>query len=126
MNEATSWQDLKDFARGAGPSVTFTKVWREDSRNFGLIEYLDERDFESALDKLDSCRLDGNKIHLIPEGNSRHRHNSCSQNHRYSHSESHRLSISKSRRHSSIGSHYSSISKSCQRSTSESHKQTSL
>jgi arginine/serine-rich splicing factor 4/5/6 len=123
MNEATSWQDLKDFARGAGPSVTFTKVWREDGQNFGLMEYLDERDFESALDKLDSCRLDGNKIRLVAEGNSRHNHRSCSQNYHYSLSESHRFSNSKSRRHSSIESHRSSISKSRQYSSSKIQKQ---
>lgn len=94
MSSATSWQDLKDFARGAGSSVTFTKCWTDDGKNFGLIEYMDERDYDAALDNLDGSRLDGNKVRMVPEGENKKRQ--CSHSQSRSRSSSHRKSRSES------------------------------
>jgi len=74
ISEYTSWQDLKDFARQAGSSVEYTKVFvGARGERVGLIEYTDERDYEEALKKLDGKELDGCKVKLIEYGNSRGR-----------------------------------------------------
>jgi len=69
ISEYTSWQDLKDFARGAGNSVEYTKVFdgpRGEKR--GLIEYKEKEDFEEALRTLNGRELDGRKVKLIEKG----------------------------------------------------------
>jgi splicing factor, arginine/serine-rich 4/5/6 len=67
IDRRTSWQDLKDFARGAG-EVVYADV-AEDSRGdkYGVIEYLTEAEFNTALKKLDGAELDEKKVRLVPE-----------------------------------------------------------
>eukprot|EP01084_Bolivina_argentea_P123582 218997_1 len=70
LDSMTSWQDLKDFGRTAGKSVTFAdvRVIRNDDYNKnkneleGIIEYSDMRDFENALKELDGARLNGVRV----------------------------------------------------------------
>ena len=79
LDSMTSWQDLKDFARTAGKSVTFADVrvvnndnnnnnyrggngGRNDNELEGIIEYSDIRDFENALQELDGARLNGVRV----------------------------------------------------------------
>lgn len=38
LNDRTSWQDLKDWARAAG-NVTFANVFNRDSQKIGVIEF---------------------------------------------------------------------------------------
>eukprot|EP01083_Nonionella_stella_P052749 139841_1 len=70
LDSMTSWQDLKDFGRTAGKSVTFAdvRVIRNDDYSQrkneleGIIEYSDLRDFENALKELDGARLNGVRV----------------------------------------------------------------
>ena len=75
LDSMTSWQDLKDFGRTAGKSVTFADVrvirndddYRDRDRKSskkleGIIEYSDVRDFENALKELDGARLNGVRV----------------------------------------------------------------
>eukprot|EP00484_Ammonia_sp_Unknown_P004343 CAMPEP_0197079802 /NCGR_PEP_ID=MMETSP1384-20130603/213811_1 /TAXON_ID=29189 /ORGANISM="Ammonia sp." /LENGTH=287 /DNA_ID=CAMNT_0042518683 /DNA_START=73 /DNA_END=937 /DNA_ORIENTATION=+ len=67
LDSMTSWQDLKDFGRTAGKSVTFAdvRVLRDSDDHSrknqleGIIEYSDINDFENALKELDGARLNG-------------------------------------------------------------------
>lgn len=76
LDSMTSWQDLKDFGRTAGKSVTFADVrvirnndddnYRGRDRQYqpleGIVEYSDIRDFENALQELDGARLNGVRV----------------------------------------------------------------
>ena len=68
----TSWQDLKDFGRTAGQSVTFADVRplrsgasRGARELEGIIEYSDRRDFDHALQELDGARLNGVRVKVF-------------------------------------------------------------
>jgi len=70
LDSMTSWQDLKDFGRTAGKSVTFAdvRVLRDSDDHSrknqleGIIEYSDINDFENALKELDGARLNGVRV----------------------------------------------------------------
>merc|ERR1712228_309721 len=75
LDAMTSWQDLKDFGRTAGKSVTFAdvRVLRDDNdyrdrksgkKLEGIIEYSDSRDYENALKELDGARLNGVRVQV--------------------------------------------------------------
>jgi len=66
-----SWQDLKDFARGAG-QVTFADVSR-DRPGEGVVEYTSKADADEALRKLDGVDLKGQRIRLDEDTSSRGR-----------------------------------------------------
>lgn len=69
MDSFTSWQDLKDFGRTAGRSVTFADIREIEDRNGhriseGIIEYANTDDYESALEKLNGARLNGARVQV--------------------------------------------------------------
>ena len=72
LQPMTSWQDLKDFGRTAGQSVTFADVRpmrsgasRGARELEGIIEYSDRRDFDHALQELDGARLNGVRVKVF-------------------------------------------------------------
>jgi len=66
LDERTSWQDLKDFARKAGGNPARADVWMENGKKYGMIEYRSAEDMETALRKLDDTKLDGALVRLFP------------------------------------------------------------
>lgn len=78
LDPMTSWQDLKDFGRTAGRSVTFADVrpknYSESRRGSkeleGIIEFSNRRDFEAALKELDGARLNGVRVKVHGNQNS--------------------------------------------------------
>jgi len=116
LDSMTSWQDLKDFGRTAGKSVTFAdvRVSRDGdddnghkSELEGIVEYSDIRDYENALKELDGARLNGVRVKVYSKssydrnkfaddgGRSRSRSRSRSRDRRRKHS----LSRSPKREH---------------------------
>jgi len=73
LDARTSWQDLKDFARTAGNSVSYTDVFTERGKKVGVIEYMNQDDYREALRKLDGEKLDGARVRLFEDngGSSR-------------------------------------------------------
>jgi len=65
LDERTSWQDLKDFARAAG-NVLYADVWSEHSKKFGVIEYRNVKEVREAVKMLDDSKLDGAYVRLYP------------------------------------------------------------
>jgi len=70
LDQRTSWQDLKDFARKAG-DVAYTDVSQSRGKKVGVIEYTNREDMEYALRKLDNTKLDGMYVRLEEEGQGR-------------------------------------------------------
>merc|ERR1719385_203107 len=68
LDQMTSWQDLKDFGRTAGQSVSFADVYngRRGSKE-GVIEYHDYDDFKHAARYLDEARLNGVRVHVFED-----------------------------------------------------------
>mmetsp|Transcript_7080 Transcript_7080/g.10575 ORF Transcript_7080/g.10575 Transcript_7080/m.10575 type:complete len:225 (+) Transcript_7080:71-745(+) len=66
LNQSTSWQDLKDFAREAGRPI-FTDVFNRQGERVGVIEYETYGDMENALRKLDDADLKGNRVRVVEE-----------------------------------------------------------
>ena len=61
-----SWQDLKDFGRTVGRSVTFANVNRmRNDECEGVIKYSDKEDYENALKELDGQRMGGKRIKVF-------------------------------------------------------------
>jgi len=69
FGDGTSWQDLKDWARVCG-NVTYADVSR-DRPDEGVIEYPDSRDADEAFKRLDGTELNGGRIKLFEDKNSR-------------------------------------------------------
>jgi len=63
----TSWQDLKDFGRTGGRSVTFADVYARRGLKEGIIEYYSHEDFTNALKTLDDSRLNGVRVRVYDE-----------------------------------------------------------
>ncbi|XWX01967.1 hypothetical protein V2A60_009999 [Cordyceps javanica] len=59
----TSWQDLKDFARQAGPDVVYSETARDSGR--GFVEYENAGDLRTAVEKLDGCEFKGKVVQCI-------------------------------------------------------------
>lgn len=68
LDQMTSWQDLKDFGRTAGSSVSFADVYsgRRGSKE-GVIEYHDYEDFKHAARYLDEARLNGVRVRVFED-----------------------------------------------------------
>ncbi|KAH8915834.1 hypothetical protein BT69DRAFT_1271229 [Atractiella rhizophila] len=64
LSSEVSWQDLKDFARGAG-NVIFADLVR-DRPGEGIIEYASKYDVEEAMRKLDGDTYKGSRVKLYP------------------------------------------------------------
>lgn len=63
LDQRTSWQDLKDFARKCGEPA-FADVWTERNGRVGLMEYHKSEDMKKALRELDDTKLDGVYVRL--------------------------------------------------------------
>ncbi|KAF2396151.1 hypothetical protein EJ06DRAFT_570224 [Trichodelitschia bisporula] len=62
----TSWQDLKDFARGSGLDVVFSEVSR-DRDGHGFVEYETSADLRSAVEKLDNTEFKGKTVRCVAD-----------------------------------------------------------
>ncbi|KAM3429032.1 hypothetical protein NHJ13734_008349 [Beauveria thailandica] len=58
----TSWQDLKDFARQAGPDVVYSETTRDSGR--GFVEFENAGDLRTAVEKLDGYEFKGKVVQL--------------------------------------------------------------
>lgn len=80
--EDCRWTDLKDWAKGVG-RVKYADISR-DNRSEGVVEFLDGRDFDRALNELNEIDLLGSRVdvkkfldgvhqnkHYVPEDKSR-------------------------------------------------------
>ena len=65
LSDATSWQDVKDFARTGGQSVCYTEVYQRNDEKHGVIEYYRRGDFDYALHHLDKARLNGCRVRVF-------------------------------------------------------------
>eukprot|EP01083_Nonionella_stella_P088116 245393_1 len=65
LDDSTSWQDVKDFARTGGRSVCYTDVYTRHNKKEGVIEYYRREDFEYALRYLDRARLNGCRVRVF-------------------------------------------------------------
>ncbi|KAM0668149.1 hypothetical protein ACQRIT_000643 [Beauveria bassiana] len=59
----TSWQDLKDFARQAGPDVVYSETTRDSGR--GFVEFENAGDLRTAVEKLDGYEFKGKVVQCI-------------------------------------------------------------
>ncbi|KAN0083411.1 hypothetical protein V8E54_002499 [Elaphomyces granulatus] len=57
----TSWQDLKDFARGPGLDVVYSETAR-DRDGKGFVEFESSSDLKLAVDKLDGREFKGSRV----------------------------------------------------------------
>jgi len=116
LSSSVSWQDLKDYMRQAG-EVTYADAHKQ-VRNEGVIEFETKEGMERALDTLDDTDLNGRRITLTEDKNSRRsRSRSRSQSRSRSRSKSRSRSRSRSRSKSrENGSKEKSKSKSRSRS----------
>ncbi|KAF7732571.1 hypothetical protein EC973_003318 [Apophysomyces ossiformis] len=62
----TTWQELKDFMRSAGP-VSFADILK-DRAGEGVVEFNRRRDMHYALDKLNETKLNGQRVTLHQAG----------------------------------------------------------
>lgn len=70
LDSMTSWQDLKDFGRKVGRTVSFADVFASkdaSSGKQGVIEFYDYNDYKRALEVLDGDRLNGVKVRVEAE-----------------------------------------------------------
>ena len=67
LDSMTSWQDLKDFGRTAGKSVSFADVYTKRGNKEGIIEYHDYEDYKHAIRYLDEARLNGVRVRVYDE-----------------------------------------------------------
>jgi len=58
------WNELKDIARGFGPSVSYTNLKHEDGIVIGVVEFRERSDAKHALEKFDGKRISGHKRRL--------------------------------------------------------------
>ena len=72
LSDSTSWQDVKDFARTGGRSVSYTEVYHRMGEKHGVIEYYRREDFEYALEHLDRARLNGCRVRVYDVCQSKH------------------------------------------------------
>ncbi|KAE8357386.1 hypothetical protein BDV27DRAFT_139406 [Aspergillus caelatus] len=61
----TSWQDLKDFARGAGLDVVYSETGRELGR--GFVEFETANDLKTAIEKLDGRDFKGSRVSCVAD-----------------------------------------------------------
>lgn len=116
LSSRVSWQDLKDYMRQAG-EVTYADAHKQH-RNEGVVEFASHSDMKNAIDKLDDTDLNGRRIRLVEDKETKRRRSGSYSSHSRSRSRSTRRS--RSRSHSRRSSH--SKSKSLSRSRSGSGK----
>lgn len=59
-----SWVELKDVGREYGQSLTFSRTYRYRDQNYGMLEYSDSADAETAIRELDRRRVQGSNQRL--------------------------------------------------------------
>jgi len=66
LAEGTSWQDLKDFARGCGKDVVYSEVSRDrDGR--GFVEYETSADLQAAVETLQGKDFKGQSVKCVAD-----------------------------------------------------------
>jgi len=97
LSSRVSWQDLKDFMRGAG-EVTYADAHKQ-ARNEGVVEFASYDDMRHAIDKLDDSELNGRRIKMVSQykGSKRTRSRSRSRSRKKSRAGSRSGSRSRSR-----------------------------
>ncbi|KAJ8985008.1 hypothetical protein NQ317_016919 [Molorchus minor] len=114
LSSRISWQDLKDYMRQAG-EVTYADAHKQH-RNEGVVEFASYSDMKNAIEKLDDTELNGRRIHLVEDKNTKRRRSGSYSSRSRSRSRSARRSRSRSR--SRRSSHSKSKSRSRSRSGS--------
>lgn len=61
---STTWQELKDFARDKIGNVEYADIWNEGRTKFGVVKFLNDKDYKYALKHIEDSRLDGNYLRL--------------------------------------------------------------
>nr|CAB3266596.1 serine/arginine-rich splicing factor 5 [Phallusia mammillata] len=69
LSSRVTWQDLKDYLRGAGGEVTYAEA-NQKTRNEGVVDFASYDDMKNAISKLDDTELCGRKIRLYEEKRS--------------------------------------------------------
>lgn len=110
LSSRVSWQDLKDFMRQAG-EVTYADAHKQH-RNEGVVEFASYSDLKNAIDKLDDTELNGRRIHLVEDKQTKRRRSGSYSSHSRSRSRSPRRSRSRSRSRRSSRSNSKSRSRS--------------
>lgn len=114
LSSRISWQDLKDYMRQAG-EVTYADAHKQH-RNEGVVEFASYSDMKNAIEKLDDTELNGRRIRLVEDKNTKRRRSGSYSSRSRSRSRSPRRSRSRSR--SRRSSHSKSKSRSRSRSGS--------
>lgn len=114
LSSRISWQDLKDYMRQAG-EVTYADAHKQH-RNEGVVEFASYTDMKNAIEKLDDTELNGRRIRLVEDKNTKRRRSGSYSSRSRSRSRSARRS--RSRSHSRRSSHSKSKSRSRSRSGS--------
>ncbi|XP_018577045.1 serine-arginine protein 55-like [Anoplophora glabripennis] len=114
LSSRISWQDLKDYMRQAG-EVTYADAHKQH-RNEGVVEFASYSDMKNAIEKLDDTELNGRRIRLVEDKNTKRRRSGSYSSRSRSRSRSARRSRSRSR--SRRSSHSKSKSRSRSRSGS--------
>lgn len=114
LSSRISWQDLKDYMRQAG-EVTYADAHKQH-RNEGVVEFASYSDMKNAIEKLDDTELNGRRIRLVEDKNTKRRRSGSYSSRSRSRSRSPRRS--RSRSHSRRSSHSKSKSRSRSRSGS--------
>jgi len=66
ISRDTSWQDLKDFGREAGGTVSFADIDR-DNTGEGALEYQSREDADRAVKQLDGKDLRGRTVRVVAD-----------------------------------------------------------
>ncbi|KAK9879890.1 hypothetical protein WA026_008390 [Henosepilachna vigintioctopunctata] len=111
LSSRVSWQDLKDFMRQAG-EVTYADAHKQH-RNEGVVEFASYSDMKNAIEKLDDTDLNGRRIRLVEDKNTKRRRSASYSSRSRSRSRS-RRSRSKSKSRSRSRSKSRSKSKSAE------------
>jgi len=104
LSSRTGWQDLKDWARQCG-AVEYADIWTDKGKKFGVIKFINKKDYKYALEKLDDQYLDGRNVRVLEDSGdymtsrSGSRSSSGSRDRRRSRSYSRSRSRSRSRSH---------------------------
>merc|ERR1711920_724232 len=60
-----TWLELKEIGRDYGPSLTFSRTYQRGRVNYGLLEFSDGRDANTAIKEFDGRKIDGCRETLI-------------------------------------------------------------
>jgi len=66
LSSRTGWQDLKDWARQCG-AVEYADIWTDKGKKFGIVKFVNKKDFKYGLEKLDDQYLDGRNVRVTED-----------------------------------------------------------